>query len=114
MKLTISKAESVKPEGLSDGGHVLVPCSNCNAILMDIWVTRPHEPQVWRIKANCPFCNDTSFQTEIKGGFHAGGYGKQINEDEDIPSTTVDNFDVEGDVFHFHLLKAKDGQPVYR
>ena len=105
------------PEGLKDGGHVYPSCSNCNAILMDIWRTRPHEPEVWKVRANCPFCGDKSFATEVQGGFHFGGFGliKQDDEDDDIPSTTVESWDIQGDTFVFNIRKANEhAKPVYK
>lgn len=105
------------PEGLSDGGHVYPACSNCDAILMDIFRTRPHEPETWKIKANCPFCGDASFITEIRGGFHCGGYGilKKDDDSDDIPITTADFDRIDGDTFLFTVRKAKENvKPVTR
>lgn len=114
VEASISPPKDVELEGLQDGGHIYVKCSNCRAILMDIWRTRPHETETWKVKATCPFCGDESFETPIQGGFHFGGYGKMINETEDIPSTIVGKFDIDGDTFQFEILKAKDGQPLYQ
>jgi hypothetical protein len=103
------------PAGLSDGGHVILACSNCRAGLVDIWITRPDQPFEWKVRANCPFCGDKSFVEVVKGGFHYGGYGvvKDDDPDEDIPSTVVDHFDIEGDQFVFTLKKARhDAKPV--
>lgn len=113
------REESVeRPEsyGLSDGGHVYLDCSNCRARLVDIWVTRPHLTNlVARFKARCPFCQDWSFEQEVVGGFVYGGYGRmrEGDEDVDVPSTVVPYFDVEDDVFVFHVMKASaDARPV--
>lgn len=106
-------------EGLKDGGHVLLACSNCNALLVDLWRTRPHEKNVWKVQATCCFCGDKSFVGEIQGGFHNGGYGtvKDDDADDDVPSTVIDHFEtveVNGeDVFLFHTKKASpDAKPV--
>ncbi len=105
------------PEGLQDGGHVYPTCSNCDAILMDIFRTRPHETQVWKIRAACPFCGDASFITEIRGGFHVGGYGilKKDDDNDDTPITTADFDGIEDDVFTFKVRKANENvKPVTR
>lgn len=105
------------PEGLKDGGHVYLTCSNCNAGLLDVWRTRPHEPEVWKLRCSCPFCGDKSFITEIQGGFHVGGYGviKEDDETDDVPSTKIDHTDIHGDTFIFNVIKATaNAKPVYR
>ncbi len=105
-----------KSGGLEDGGHVLLRCSNCDAILMDIWRTRPHEPDTWKVKATCPFCGDCSFVQEIQGGFHIGGYG-EVKEDgsDDFPSTVIEEFTCEGDTFIYIIRKAHpDAKPLKR
>lgn len=103
--------------GLKDGGHVYLKCSSCLAVLMDIWVTRPHEKEIWKVRASCPFCGDKSFVEEIKGGFHQGGYGK-VKEDDaesDFPSTAVTDISVVGDTFFFTVKKANENaKPLYR
>lgn len=104
------------PEGLRDGGHTYINCSNCRAILLDVFVTRPHEPDVWKVKATCPFCGDESFIHEIQGGFHAGGFGviKPDNVDDDIPSTIVSDIEI-GDCIVYRTAKANPGsKPAYR
>lgn len=112
-----SKSEE-EIEGLSDGGHTLLKCSNCEAILMDVWVTRPHESEEYRLRASCPFCGDKSFITKVKGGFHYGGFGKvkPDDPDQDIPSTIIEKFEQSpnSNLFEFTILKAnKDAKPVY-
>ncbi len=100
-----------------DAGHVYLDCSACGAALLDVWSTRPGEPHTWKLRANCPFCGDSSFVTEIKGGFHPAGYGtpKQDDPDDVIPSTEHDGFDVRGDVVIFRVRKAgPDAKPVRR
>jgi hypothetical protein len=106
-----------RQSGITDGGHVYLKCSNCRAILMDIFRTRPQEPEVWKLQASCPFCGDKSFVTEIQGGFHPGGYGKIKPDDplSDIPSTIVDVFDCQNDIYTFTILKANaDAKPLYQ
>jgi DNA-directed RNA polymerase subunit RPC12/RpoP len=106
-------------ENLRDGGHTLFTCSNCNAKLMDVWSTRRHEADEWTLQATCPFCNDRSFEKQIKGGFHYGGFGttKPGEPDEDdYVSTKVDFWETvnegSGDKFLFHIIKASpDAKP---
>lgn len=101
---------------LKDGGHVYLSCSNCNAILVDVYSTRPGEPQVWRLQAVCPFCGDKSFIKEVKGGFHFGGYGKikEDDEEDDVPSTIVESTEIVNGVLIFEVKKANaNAKPVY-
>ncbi len=114
---TVEPPRGREPEGLTDGGHIYPACSNCRAILMDIFITRPHEKDVWKVKATCPFCGDASFAVEVKGGFHMGGYGviKPDNEDEDIASTVVDSHQIIGDTIVFKIMKASaNAKPIVR
>jgi len=124
-KLSVRNDKPAGPAvGLKDGGHVYLRCSNCNAILMDCWRTQPDaiNPRTgkvftWKIRANCPWCGDQSFSTEVTGVIHIGGYGvpKEDNEDDDIPSTSIDppDFDPDTNTFTFNVLKANEhAKPV--
>ena len=88
---------------------------------MDIFVTAPCE-FTWKIKANCPFCDENektrglggSDPIEVQGRIHFGGYGRMISEDEDIPSTCVDSWDINEGAFEFKIKKAsEDARPLY-
>jgi hypothetical protein len=118
VKLKEEEVEDTGVEGLKDNGHVIIECSNCNAGLVDIWKTRPYEPHSWKVKANCPFCGNSSFTKEIKGGFHQGGMAlsKEDEPDEDSAvSTVVENFEIEGDTFVFNVKKAgPNAKPIYK
>lgn len=111
-------SEQVAPEGVVDGGHVYLKCSNCRALLVDVFRTRPHEPEVWDLRAACCWCGDNSFRTQVKGGFHVGGIAiaKADEPDEDrAVSTIVESPDVQGDTFSFPVKKAHEhAKPVYR
>jgi hypothetical protein len=124
MKISIGTAGPKPKEGLRDGGHVYPRCTNCNAILMDLWVNRPHETDVWKVRCNCPFCDERpesaslggSFTVEVKGGFASGGYGvrKVDDETDEIVSTIADSWELEGDTFVFKVIKAnKNARPLY-
>lgn len=114
---TVQAAVATEPEGLRDGGHNYLSCSNCRAMLMDVFITRPHEPELYKVRATCPWCGDTSFVADIRGGFHYGGYGvlKPGDDDEDVASTVVDRSEMVKGVFVFHILKASvNAQPVHQ
>lgn len=116
-KVREEEVEAKSPEGLRDGGHILLSCSNCNAILADVWRTRPHERDIWKVRCTCPFCGDKSFSVEIQGGFHLGGYGKVKADsvDDDFASTVMDNYDIQGDTFIFTMKKASENaKPIYK
>lgn len=103
--------------GLTDGGHIYIDCSNCNAALMDIWRSRPNESHTWKLRASCPFCGDKSFIVEVKGGFHPGGFGvtKEDDDSDDIPITSNDGCDIVNGVVEFRIVKANpDVKPVIR
>jgi hypothetical protein len=77
----------IERKGLSDGGHVIIRCSNCKKPLVDIWRTRPNEkdprtgkPFEWKFIAGCCYCGDKSYIHTILGGFHIGGYGINTND----------------------------------
>jgi len=119
--INLSVQEQVRAfEGLSDGGHIIVACSSCKAGLLDIWVTRPNEidpgtgkPFHWKVRANCPFCEDKSFIVEFDGGYHVGGVGtlKEGGEDTD-PSTIWTDFDEANGVLNYLVKKASpDAKP---
>lgn len=113
--MTIQAVRPAAPDGLADGGHVHVACSNCQAGLLDIWRTRPHEKDVWKVRANCPFCGNASYEYEIRGGFHSGGFGvvRPEDEDETIASTVIINIRTVDDTFFFETMKARpDALPV--
>jgi hypothetical protein len=102
------------PHNLVDGGHVLLSCSNCDAILADLYLTKPNVPR-FNYKANCPFCGDTSFVKDVAGVGHMGGYGKvkEDNEDDDVASTLFDGFEIVDDVVVLKIRKATpDAKPI--
>lgn len=99
--------------GLSDGGHVIPRCSDCNRPLADIFITQPNardrrgEPFRWRVRATCAYgCKkpdgsaQTSFLQEFTGLYHLGGFGVDNPEDEtdsEMKTAVVDTqFDAEG------------------
>jgi hypothetical protein len=108
--------------GLKDGGHVVLACSDCGAGLMDFWITRPDEEEVWKVRATCPFCPPgkdgrpaMSYAKEVRGGYYPAGYGTPhpSDPDETVPSTTWEKFDVVGDTLVFTTIKAHaDARPV--
>lgn len=111
-------------ENLTDGGHIYLRCSNCEAILADIWRTRPYEQEVWGVKATCPFCPakpngkpEMSGRIEIQGGISPGSYGtpNPDNANDDIPSTQMDysDFDEEGDIILYMKKASENAKPVF-
>lgn len=118
-QLTVEKSVAKEAVGLKDGGHVYVRCSNCEAILMDLWKTLPKngEKEIkWKVRANCPFCGDKSFVHDVEGVFHKGGYGKVKEDDpnDDFPSTVIESEECVDGVFMFKILKANENAKPYR
>lgn len=123
MQVAIGEAKPKEKLGLKDGGHVYIPCSNCDAILMDVWRTmpdaiNPHTGKTffWQLSANCPFCGDKSYLIPVEGIFHPGGYGrmKEDNPEDDIPSTIIDNFTTDGDKVTFEIKKANENAKPFK
>lgn len=117
-KLTVTVREDDEEhfECLVDGGHQYLCCSNCDAALVDVWVTNPEEKSSWKMKAKCPFCNDYSYPKEVKGRFHLGGTVRVVDEDSELcsASTTVDNFEFIEGCFEINVLKATPkSKPVF-
>jgi hypothetical protein len=126
MTVPLSTTErEFEPEGLKDGGHVYPGCTNCGCLLMDLFITRPHEPFSWTVRAaNCPFCDERwpgknmggSDPVLVRGGFHVGGYGRAKPDDEsdDVPSTAVERDELDGGTFVFFLKKARADSKPYK
>jgi hypothetical protein len=94
---------------------VVLRCADCRACLVDIYITDPEAEFVWQVKANCPFCGGASYAREIKGLYHPGGHGETKPDDptDDVPSTFVDDYSIDGGVVHFLVRKAgNDAVPV--
>jgi hypothetical protein len=82
-------------QGLKDGGHIIIRCSNCNKPLADIWRTRPNmkDPRTsklfeWKFVAECCYCKDKSYITTVSGGVHIGGYGVTTYENKEVLDTS--------------------------
>ncbi len=105
------------PEGLSNGGEVVIKCSMCETPLGIVLITRPHEKDPLnrekvletKVKIKCYQCKDDgSFPILIKGGYHIGGYHKKIKDEPDnvIEKTVVEYEDIVGDVSIFKSRKV--------
>lgn len=91
--------------GLQDGGHNYLTCSNCKKKLVDLWVTNAGLDRSFKYRANCPYCGDKSFEKTIKGGVAVAGIYKEIDEDNDVALTLVENFDIIGDTIEYKVIK---------
>ncbi len=100
--------------GEPKANHVYITCSNCRALLLDLWVRDPAAPQERRVRANCPFCGDSSFARKVKGIFSPGGFGTNKKDDTtDVTESTkiIDcEFKDNGDVA---VTLERAGEPVY-
>lgn len=112
------RQEAKEHEGLKDGGHTYLLCSNCGVPLADVWVVRPHEPETWPVRAsNCPFCDEDpksaplggSYLHEVKGGFVYGGYGvvKEDDQDDAVMKTFISDVSVGDGVINLKIGRAK-------
>lgn len=107
---------------IQDGGVVLFRCSDCRAKLMEIWRTRPNEPETYYLQAKCPYCGDHSPVTAVKGGFSGPAGIVEVSPDQpDDPRevTSFIGFDFEEqsvrgtkvNVLVCNLLKVGDEKP---
>lgn len=102
-KLTMTESEARPIRGLKDGGHQIIKCSACDKPLMDVWITNPKETFKWKVKANCPYCGDHSFEKEIQGRF---AYGP-IFKDDDHPITVIHDLVMQNGMTIFDVRLAK-------
>lgn len=77
------------PQGLKDGGHVILKCSACDKPLIDLWVIKPDAPVQQVYQAKCCYCGDRSFQQTVKGRVAIAGISNPKPDDEEdyIPVT---------------------------
>ena len=52
--------------------HLIVKCSNCQAPLAEIAITRPQVDSSYKLLFNCDHCGDKAFPVMVKGEFHLG------------------------------------------
>ena len=84
---SVGQIESRDSIGLEDGGHVILKCSNCDAPLINLWITTPNLETEMPVQADCPHCGDHSFKQTINGGFHIGSTDYTVH----IDSETLDD-----------------------
>ena len=65
-------AEQIREGSMLDGGKHALNCSACNKQLVEIWITKKELDVRFRMRAQCPYCDDYSFSVEVDGGFHLG------------------------------------------
>lgn len=108
--LIYTKQEERHKAGLSDGGHHLINCRNCNTPLVDVFITKPEINIELEILAECGICGDKSWQTKVKGGFHIGiavvdNNGNIVNDDKDGRAyVSHESYDFDNDVV---LIKTR-------
>lgn len=73
---------------IKDCGNIILKCSNCNKPLVDLLITDSEADIKWKCVAECCYCGDKSFITEINGMFRPGGC---ITIDRNNPDHFVQN-----------------------
>ena len=63
--------ENKRLMGYKDLGETAINCSNCGCPLVYIQKVKNSTKQT-KIIAECPYCNDTSFETLVLGEFYIG------------------------------------------
>lgn len=71
----------------------ILACASCQKSLLHWFVTNPNKT-LTKIRANCPFCGDKSFITEVYGKFAFGPIGLDERTKSVTPTRIVDiNYD---------------------
>lgn len=66
---------------------MIIECSSCLQKLAHVKIDEK-ESIDWKIKANCPYCGDSSFTKEFSGVFSYCGIAEEVNE-VFVPKTIV-------------------------
>lgn len=83
-------------------------CSNCDAPLADICVTKPDakdrqgNPLVWNFVCLCPHCGDRSYPEEVRGLFSIGANEKSEKY------TLVEGYDEQEDPIVIKTVKLRE------
>lgn len=99
--------------------HIHLTCANCDAGLVDIVLTEYDPSLAVKVRANCPFCGDSSFIKEVPGpygrdGFAAHKPGQEDDPDAYVESTIIADEQVEGGITQITVVKARpDARPIY-
>lgn len=92
-----------------DGGDVFVYCSECNAPLAELWITRPEMKIKSEVVAECPHCGDKSYITELQGKFHLGQTECTSIVNQELEMDTL----ADGTLLQKILLKTVKGDEPY-
>lgn len=66
--------------GLTDGGHTYFDCADCGKKIGSVWHTdkdarkRDGSLLTQQVKFKCCYCQGSSYEKTITGGFHYGGF----------------------------------------
>ena len=116
MQIKTGLIKEAPKHGLIDGPHHYLECSNCGAMLCDIWsVKPPAENDVsFTFIAKCPYCQDRSFPMEVKGLFYLGGLGlpNPNDSDDEIQKTRITRQHNENDYVILDVIDTLDGKPM--
>lgn len=78
---------------MSNTKEFVLQCSSCQKDLANIFCSETNDDINWKIKANCPYCGDSSFVIEFEGLFQYCGIVKDING-VDTPQTIVTDAEI--------------------
>jgi hypothetical protein len=80
-------------KSITDTKEVKLNCSACETPLAIILITHDTDV-VWNVRVNCPYCNDESFVTPIKGNIRYMPSDKTKLLDIDMDKKTSDGEDL--------------------
>ena len=66
--------------GLTDGGGTIFECADCGQKIGYVWHTdkearkKDNTPLTQNVQFKCCYCQGSSYEKQIIGGFHYGGY----------------------------------------
>ncbi len=88
---------------LVDGDEQKLCCADCNKPLLNYKVIAPEAPIKHKFRADCPFCNGSSFTKEINGMIVHG----PIGSDQSNSPTVIDDVDEINGVQIFSVIKKR-------
>jgi hypothetical protein len=98
------KVNSETSPHIPEGEKIVLECSSCNKPLVDVRTTNPEQPFVWKVRAKCCYCGDTSFEKEVHGLLRY--FGAQAAKEEDssdvVLLTRIAHLEADGDKVIFH------------
>lgn len=94
---------------IKDNGNLILKCSNCQKPLVDLFIVDSSANFNWKCVAECCFCGDKSFITDVKGMFRPGGCitVDEKNPDHFLYDTYIDDIIYDEEKIIFKTSKGR-------